>query len=129
MNWEEGRCLEIPLLGMIMRKRLELCLESSSDGKRKLMSSRNSLTCTEAAPLPPLWTVPLAPLPEGFSAAEGPVKMMADDLDAEEATHVPGSDNVGGEVMQATYPLNSFAHILLVLPPRTCVAPIICLCS
>ena len=34
------------------------------------MSSRNSLTCTEAAPLPPLWTVPLAPLPEGLSAAE-----------------------------------------------------------
>ncbi|KAL0814481.1 hypothetical protein Bca101_070924 [Brassica carinata] len=25
--------------------------------------------------------------------------MMADDLDAEEATHVPGNDNVGGEVM------------------------------
>ncbi|KAG5405131.1 hypothetical protein IGI04_011250, partial [Brassica rapa subsp. trilocularis] len=41
-----------------------------------------------------LWTVPLAPLPEGFSAAEGPVKMLADDLDAEEATHVPGNDNV-----------------------------------
>ena len=30
---------------------------------------------------------------------QGPVKMMADDLDAEEATHVPGNDNVGGEVM------------------------------
>ncbi|KAG2269884.1 hypothetical protein Bca52824_064439 [Brassica carinata] len=28
------------------------------------------LTCTEAAPLRPLWTVPLAPLPEGFSAAD-----------------------------------------------------------
>ncbi|CAF2113945.1 unnamed protein product [Brassica napus] len=26
---------------------------------------------------------------------QGPVKMMADDLDAEEATHVPGNDNVG----------------------------------
>lgn len=32
---------------------------------------------------------------------QGPVKMMADDLDAEEATHVPGNDNVGEKLWLA----------------------------
>lgn len=32
---------------------------------------------------------------------QGPVKMMADDLDAEEATHVPGNDNVGDKLWLA----------------------------
>ncbi|KAF2547932.1 hypothetical protein F2Q70_00020710 [Brassica cretica] len=126
---------------MIMRKRLELCLESSSDGKRKLMSSRNSLTCTEAAPLPPTVDCSFSAAAGGlFSGgggfgggnkgngfgcddeefrkknvifAQGPVKMMADDLDAEEATHVPGSDNVGGEVMVSRWRLLTLASLLL----------------
>ncbi|KAH0851333.1 hypothetical protein HID58_094851 [Brassica napus] len=55
---------------------------------------KKELNLYRSGSAPPTVDCSFTPLPEGFSAAEGPVKMMADDLDAEEATHVPGNDNV-----------------------------------
>ncbi|KAF3585138.1 hypothetical protein F2Q69_00027525 [Brassica cretica] len=118
MNWEEGRCLEIPPLG----RRPMLNLYRSG-------SAPPTVDCSFSAAAGGLFSggggFGGGNKGNGFGCddeefrkknvifAQGPVKMMADDLDAEEATHVPGSDNVDGEVMVSRWRLLTLASLLL----------------